>query len=201
MVLWGKNFSTENRDKNLKNMNFFFGPKQGNTKGFHNESFQQRETNNSRQKFLILPLFIHWLFCYRKDSETQHRRVTLRNVSALWDNKFFHGKSWQPPPLPTTLSSILFRYPKLMKDWRVRLQIFRHCGTKFFRGKSWYFPPPLIHKLFRNQKNSETQHRGVPLRNASVPCDKNFSRENLDTSLSFLSRNFFANRNFLKPST
>ena len=85
----------------------------------------------------------------------------------------FSRKILTTPP-PSTLSSILLRYPKLMKDWRVRLQFFRHCGTKFFRGNSWYFPPPLIHKLFRNQKNSETEHRGVPLRKASVLWDEIF---------------------------
>ena len=60
------------------------------------------------------------------------------------------------------------------------------------------FPPspPLIHKLFRSWKCSETQHTRVPLRNFSVLRDKEFSIENLDFPL--LGIKCFDARNFLK---
>ena len=48
---------------------------------------------------------------------------------------------------------------------------------KIFDGNSWYSPPPLIHKLFRYQRLSETQHRSVALRNGSVLWDKTLSTE------------------------
>ena len=67
-----------------------------------------------------------------------------------------------------------------MTPWRVALRNFWHCETKKIRRKSWYFPLPLIHKLFRYQNFSETQHRRVPLRNISALWDRKFSTENLD---------------------
>ena len=62
-----------------------------------------------------------------------------------------------------------------------------------------FSPPPLIHKLFRSWKSSETQHTRVPLRNSSVLRDKNFSIENRDLPL--LGIKFFDTRNFLKGSS
>ena len=44
------------------------------------------------------PPLIHKLFGHRKFSETQHRRVTLRNFSALWDKKFSTENLDTPPP-------------------------------------------------------------------------------------------------------
>ena len=46
-----------------------------------------------------------------------------------------------------TFSSILFRYPKMREDWRVRLRLFWHCETEIFRKKTWYFPLLLNQKL------------------------------------------------------
>ena len=74
-----------------------------------------------------------------------------------------------------------------------------HFWLNYYDGKSWYSlspAPPLIHKLFRSWKSSETQHTRVPLRNFSVLRDKDFSRENLDFPLSGI--NFFDTRNFRK---
>ena len=72
----------------------------------------------------------------------------------------------------------------------------------YYDGKSWYSlspPRPLIHKLFRSWKSSETQHTRVPLRNFSALRDKNFSIENRDFPL--LGLKFFDTRNFLKGSS
>ena len=59
--------------------------------------------------------------------------------------------------------------------------------------------PPLIFKLFRSWKSSETQHTRVPLRFFSVLRDKKFSIENRDFTL--LGIKFFDTRNFLKGSS
>ena len=65
---------------------------------------------------------------------------------------------------------------------------------KNFDRKSW--SPPLNHKIFRYQKFSETQIRGVPLRKFSALWDKKILTENRDPPL--LSIKFFDTRNFLK---
>ena len=53
------------------------------SKGFQYEKFRHCETKKFRRKFLILPPPLSKLFRYRKISETQHRRVHLRIISAL----------------------------------------------------------------------------------------------------------------------
>ena len=47
------------------------------------------ETKNFRRKNLIMPPLIYKNFGCRKFSETEHRRVPLRNFSALWDKKIW----------------------------------------------------------------------------------------------------------------
>ena len=77
-----------------------------------------------------------------------------------------------------------------------------HLHFKLLRRKILILPPsspPLIFKLFRSWKSSETQHTRVPLRNFSVLRDKKFSIENRDFPL--LGIKFFDTRNFLKGSS
>ena len=68
---------------------------------------------------------------------------------------------------------------------------------KTFEGKSRYFPLPLIHKFFRYQKSSQTQHTRDPLQNVSVLWGKNFSTANRDITL--WSKNLFDTRNQWHP--
>ena len=64
---------------------------------------------NSLNRTCLPPIpLIHILFGYRKFFETQHRRVPLRNFSALWDKKI-DWKSWHNP-----LKHKIFRYPKIV---------------------------------------------------------------------------------------
>ena len=59
-----------------------------------------------------------------------------------------------------------------------------------------------MHKIFRYQKYSETQHRRFPLRNFSAQWDKIFSTEVVILPpFPLLSINFLATGNFLKHST
>ena len=68
-------------------------------------------------------------------------RGSLRKFSALWDKKFCDGKSWHYPP-PPTLSSKLFRCPKLMKDQKVPLRHFSALWDKNFWKEILILPPP-----------------------------------------------------------
>ena len=88
--------STENLDTPLPppllSINFFATGNflKHSTEGFTYKIFRHCETKNFRWKIVILspsppppPPLIHKLFRYRKISETQHRRVPLRNISVL----------------------------------------------------------------------------------------------------------------------
>ena len=127
-------------------------------------------------KSFYSPPLIHRLFRYQKFSETQYRRAPLRNVSIVWDKKFSTKNR------DITLWSIKFFDTWNHETLKGSLTYF--FGTvrqKIFKTKSWYFPLPLIHKLFRYRKFSETQHIRVALRNFSALWDKKFSTENCDT--------------------
>ena len=97
----------------------------------------------------------------------------------------------------------IFWCPKIVKQWRVPLRCFSALWDKKFSTENLDTPPsPLIHKLFRCRKLSETQHRRVHLQNFSALWDIKFSTENLDTPPSpLLSIHFFATGNVLKHST
>ena len=126
----------------------------------------------------------------------------LRNFSAMWDKNFrrkiliLHP----PPSYPYT-----FSLPEIFWNTPPKGSSTKCFGTvrqKIFDRKSWYSPSPLIQKLFRCRKLSETQHRRVHLQKFSALWNKKFSTENLDTPPSpFLSIHFFAAGNFLKHST
>ena len=141
-----------------------------------------RQENFEGKSWYFPLLLIHKLFRYQKLSETQHRRVPLRNVSVLWDKKFTtenrdipginHALKGSPTKFFGTVRQTIF-------DW-----------------KSWY-SPLFIHKLFRYPKFSETQHRRVPLRNVSVLRDKKSSTKNCDNTL--LSIKFLHTRSWWHP--
>ena len=106
------------------------------------------------------PLLIHKLFRYQKFSETQHRRVSLWNSSALWDKKFSTENLNTPP----SLLSRNFSLPEFFWNTDQKGSSTKLSGTvrqKKFDTKSWYSPSPLIHKLFRYQKIYETK-KGSP---------------------------------------
>ena len=81
------------------------------------------------------------------------------------ETKKFRRKILIPPPLIQTLS--IPEINETLKD-STPYGNFRHCETKNFRQKILKPPPPLIHKLFRYRKLSETQHRRVHLPNFSA---------------------------------
>ena len=115
----------------------------------------------------LRPPFIHKLFRYRKHSETQHRRVygTFRYC----ETKQFRRKI----VIPATPSLIFnfFRYPKIMKHYRIPLRKLSALrDKKKFQRKNLMLPPSalaFIQKLLRYWKSSETQNKKVPLRSFS----------------------------------
>ena len=118
----------------------------------------------------------------------------------MWDKKF----STENLNTPSPLLSINFFAPKVFSNTAQKLSTTKFFGTvrqKVFDGICRYPLPPLIHKLFRYQKFSETQHRRVHLQNFSALWDNKFSTENLDTPPPPLSINFIATGKFLKHST
>ncbi len=114
----------------------------------------------------------------------------------MWD-KNFRRKIMilhPPPSYPYT-----FSLPEIFWNTPPKGSSTKCFGTvrqKIFDRKSWHSPSPLIHKLFRCRKLSETQHRRVHLQNFSALWDKKFSTENLDTPPSPLIHKLFRYRKF-----
>ena len=113
------------------------------------------------------------------------------------ETKFFPRKNLILAP-PLLLSINFFASGSFLKSSAevFLYEIFRHCETKSFRWKNLILSSlPLVHKLFRSWKLSETQHTSVPLRKFSAPRDKIFSTEKLDTPIPPSYPNFFDTRN------
>ena len=97
-VVWDNTFSTTNRD-----------PPPLSTKYFHTRKFLKHRKVPSAKvsgvfrqkiidgKFWYSPIFMQKLFRYRTFSETQHRRIPLRKLSALRDKNFSAGNLDTPP--------------------------------------------------------------------------------------------------------
>ena len=81
------------------------------------------------------PPLIQEHFRYRKFWETQHRRVSLRKVSVLWDEK----NSTEKRQLPF-LSLTFFEIRSWWSTKGFPYKFFRHCETKKFRRKILIFP-------------------------------------------------------------
>ena len=117
------------------------------TEGFPYEIFRHCETKNFRRKNLDTPPSppIHKLFRYRKFSETQDRRVHLRNFSAMWDQKIT-TENLDTPLLPLLIHK-LFRCRKISETQhrRVHLQIFSALWDKNFSTENRDTPPPPPH--------------------------------------------------------
>ena len=118
---------------------------------------------------------IHKLFRYQKFSETQIRRVPLRNFSALWDKETFDKESWYSP---SPLIHKFFRYQKFCETQKGSpMKFFGTVRQKKFNKRSWH--NSLKHKIFRYPKL--VTHWRVPLQNFSALWGKKFSTEDLDT--------------------
>ena len=150
--------------------------------------------------YFPLPL-IHKLFRYQKFSETQHRRVPLQNVSALWDKKFSPENLDTPPP--PLLIHKLFRYRKFSETQhgRVLQRNFSALWDKKFPTKNIDTPsphPPSLLSINFFDTRTFVKHRRVPIRSSSVLWDKNnFDRKSWYPP-PLLSLTFFGTRNFLK---
>ena len=135
-VLWSTNISTENRDITLWSENFLDTRNYWMTIGFPYGIFRHFETKNFQKKSWYFPLLlIHNLFGYQNFTETQHRRVPLRNVSVLKDKKFSTENR------DITLRSINFsNTPNRSKTKGFPYETFRLFDTINFRRKISMFP-------------------------------------------------------------
>ena len=166
-----------------------------NTKGFLCQSFRHCEAKKFRRKILTT-LLISIVFRCRNFSQTHHRSVPLRLLSALQDKKNSTEDFDTPPPLLCIFSFDTGSFLK-HNTKRFSCQIFRGCASINFRRKI-LIDSSLIHRVSRYWKLSETQHRNFPLRNFRHPETKILSTENLDTPLlciTFFDTGFFPKHN------
>ena len=138
--------------------------------------------NFFRRKIVILPPpsspFFHELFRYRKFSETQHKRVPLRNVSVLRDKRFSPENLILRPPPPLSIDFFATGLFLKRSTESCPCEIFRHCETKNFRRRILILPllsPHLLSKLFRHPKLMK--HWKIPLRKFSALWDNFFRRK------------------------
>ena len=136
-VLWSTNISTENCDITHWSKNFLDTLNYWMTIGFPYGIFRHFETKNFQKTSWYFPLLlIHKHFGYHNFTETQHRRVLLRNVSVLKDKKF------STENLDKTLLSInFFNTRNRSKTKGLPYELFRHFDTKIFRRKNSIIPP------------------------------------------------------------
>ena len=106
------NFSTENRESPLfLSLTFFDTRNNEALKDSPTKFSTLRDKKLSTENLDTPPALIHKLFQYLTFSETQVRRVPLRNFSALWDKKFSTQNRDK-----NSLKHKIFRYPKLVTD-------------------------------------------------------------------------------------
>ena len=144
---------------------------------------------DSKSWYSRTPRLIHKLFRYRKFSETQHRRIPLRNFSALWDKKVLTENRDTPHPLLSinfldTRTFVKQKGPLMKFFGPVRQKIFGKIMMPPSHSYAWKFS---IQEFF-------LKHRRGLLRKFSVLWDKNF-RHKIVISPSD-AKNFFDNRNF-----
>ena len=120
-----------------------------------------------KSSYFPLPL-IHKLIRYQKFSETQHRRVTLRKFSALWDKTIWTDNLDTPSSDPQLSFPNFFDTRNSRETKWFAYGILRHCATRNISTEKFDTPPLLIHKFMRYRKLSETQHRKVPLQSFSA---------------------------------
>ena len=123
------------------------------------------------------PPLIHKFFRYQTFCETQ--MVSPTKFFRTVRQQIFYRKSWYSPHRHK-----IFRYPKLMKHWRVPLRKFSALWDNKFSTESLDTPPPssLLYPIFFDNRNF-LKHRRVPRQNFSALWDEIFSRENRDTLL------------------
>ena len=191
-----KKISTENLDTPPppppSYPNFFDTRNQCNSKGFPYGNFRHWEKNFDGKTWYSPPPPIHKLFGYRKFSETQHRRLPVRNFSALWDKRFSTENLDTPPPYPN-----IFYTRNQCNSKGFPYGNFRYCETKIFRRTILILPPPLLSINFFSTGNSLKHSTEGFTCETFRQCEaKNFRRKNLDTPPALLSINFSLPENF-----
>ena len=153
-------------------------------------NFFRYQKISGKQKGSFTKLFVSVLwdkkFRQNRDAPSYAWKFSIKEF--FWDTKVFFNEIFRysetktstenrDTPLPLIQTFSIPEIIATVKDSPT--EIFGTVRQEFFDGKSWYSPPPpLIHKLFRYRKFSETQHRRVHLPNFSALWDKKISTEN-----------------------
>ena len=135
--------------------------------------FRHFETKSDLRKSWYFPLLLfHKLFRYQKFSETQHRRVPVRNVSVLWDKKFSRKCR------DITLWSIIFFDTR--NYWKTKVFPYghiRHCETKIFLAEIFDTPSFLSISFFATRSFVKHSTQGFLYEMFRYWETKNFRRK------------------------
>ncbi len=165
------------------------------TEGFTYKIFRHCETKNFRPKILILPPppSYPYTFSLPETFWNTAQKASPTKFFGTVRQKIFDGNWWHIP-----LNHKVLRHQKFFETPKGSPTKFFGTVRQFSTENLDTPPSPLIHKLFRCRKLSETQHRRVHLQNFSALWDKKFSTKILILPPPLLSINFFATGNFLK---
>ena len=175
-ALWDIKILTENGNMPPLINNFFSIPENfRKTEGFLYKAFRfgpvrQKVPTNPWYPLLCMKMFDKRIFL-------KHQSVLHWNISVQWD-KNFDGKSWYYAPHTLIQTFSIPEINETLKDPPPPpTEIFGTVRQKIFDRKSWNSPPPLIHKLFRYRKFSETAQKGSPTKFFGTVRQKNFDRK------------------------
>ena len=134
------------------------------------------------------------------------RKHLLRNFLVKWDEEFNGCRTENHDRRPLSYLKH-FSIPELLWNTGVFLcETFRCCETKRFGREIVISHPPLIHKKFRDQENSETQN-GASAKNFGIARQKKIRRKlvvgaphlfSLESGKFLISKLFWTFRSFLQ---
>ena len=115
---------------------------------------------------IVMPAPFLILIIFRFQKDLKHRKVPLRKVSVLWDQK-----SRRRIVMPTHfLFPIIFPKNNFWNTEGFLYEMFRYWETNIFEAQSWS-PDPFFLQHFLHLENY-LKHRRVPWRNLSVLWNK-----------------------------
>ena len=154
-----------------------------NTEGLLYEMFRYCEMKPFRRTIVTTAHFLI-LIMFRFQKDLEHRKVPLRKVSVLWDQKS-RRRIVMPPHF---LFPNIFPKNNFWNTEGLLYEMLRYCEMKPFRRTIVTTTPFLILIIFRFQKDLE--HRKVPLRKPPVLWDQK-SRGRIVMPTHFLYLNIF----------
>ena len=176
----------------LLSINFFWYQKvSGKQKGSCTKLFVWVMWDKSSDKTLMPPPPLLCMKIFDKRIFLKQQSILLWNISVQRDKKF--STENLDTPIPPSYPNF-FNIRIYCNSKGIPYGNFRHCETKNFRRKI-LIPPPLLSKLFRYPKFSETQHKKVHLPNFSALGDKKIRQKIENRDITLWSIKFFNTRN------